>query len=323
METRSDYTYETLPEFLEEVEGAKVVNTTGDEPGVFIFKDVEYCEIDGNKLHLQILVPNSRNNNVFKWLMGDPTATEENKPLYPCVVYVQGSAWMKQELYSALGDQAKLAARGYVVAIVEYRHSGIAAFPAPVVDARNAVRFMKKNASQYFVDTNRMIIMGNSSGGHTAMYAGIYHNDDNADENLFPGISAETKGVVNHYGSTEFMIPDSNPITENHNMPDSPEGMEMGFVNLNLPENEALLKKITVRCNIDKDTEIAPTLILHGTKDRLVNTKCSVMLYEHMKECGKDVELYLVKGADHGGPEFWMDEILDIEEEFFNRCFNQ
>ncbi len=68
---------------------------------------------------------------------------------------------------------------------------------------------------------------------------------------------------------------------------------------------------------------VAPTLIMHGTKDGLVNTKCSVLLYERMKECGKDVELCLLKGADHGGPEFWTDEILDYEEAFFSRCFNK
>jgi dipeptidyl aminopeptidase/acylaminoacyl peptidase len=75
-----------------------------------------------------------------------------------------------------------------------------------------------------------------------------------------------------------------------------------------------------VECNISEDTEIAPTLIFHGTKDRTVNTYNSVDLYRKMKNSGKDVTFYLVRGADHGGAEFWTPEILDIVDAFIKRC---
>lgn len=60
-----------------------------------------------------------------------------------------------------------------MVAIVEYRHSGIAPFPAQAIDARNAVRFLRKNAADYLIDPEQIILSGCSSGGHTAVYAGM------------------------------------------------------------------------------------------------------------------------------------------------------
>ena len=59
---------------------------------------------------------------------------------------------MEQDIYGNLPCIARLAARGYVVAIVQYRESGIGVFPDPVRDARNAIRFMRVNAEKYAVE---------------------------------------------------------------------------------------------------------------------------------------------------------------------------
>lgn len=305
------WTYEEMPEFTDAVEGAQVLDTTGDEQGVRYLHDVEYANVDGIALHLQILIPSSRNQNF------DPFAEEQTVAL-PCFVFVQGSAWMQQYVYGNVCNIAKLAARGYVCAIVQYRHSGQAPFPAQAIDARNAIRFLRANAKRFGIDPKRMVVAGDSSGGHTAMWAGLRHNDD-TDENLFPGVSAEVAGIVNYYGSVSVMLEDGNPSTLDHHQPTSPEGMEMGGVDLrNRPD---LCRQLSVEENIDENTQVAPTLIFHGTKDRTVNTKESVLLYNAMKAANKDVALYLLKGADHGGSEFWSEQILDIVDNFIQRCF--
>ncbi len=165
-----EWSYEEFPEFTETVEGVEVIPTTGDELGVHYMHDVEYANVDGIPLHLQILIPASRNDHFIPF-------GEQEKLSLPCFVFVQGSAWMQQYVYANLCQLAKLALRGYVCAIVEYRHSGQAPFPAQAVDARNAIRFLRVNAKKYGIDPDRMIVAGDSSGGHTAMWAGLRHND--------------------------------------------------------------------------------------------------------------------------------------------------
>lgn len=296
-----EWTYEEIPEFTEEVEGAHILSTTGDEIGVTYIPNVEYAEIDGVKLHLQMLLPFTRN---------------QPEMICPCVVFVQGSAWMPQDVYAQLPRVSRLAERGYVVAVVEYRHSGIAPFPAQIMDTKNAIRFLRVHAETYHINPENIIVSGDSSGGHTAMFAGLLQDDER--DNLFPGVSAKVKGIVNFYGSTSVMAEDSNPIQILHCQPDSPEGMVMGHVDLR--EHPELKRKLSVECNITEDTVIPPTLIFHGTKDRLVNCQGSAVLYRQMKKCGKDVTLYFIKGADHGGAEFWTPEVLDIIDSFIQNC---
>ena len=306
------WTYDEFPEFDQKIDGVQVIETTGDEPGVSYAHDVEYAAIGDTRLHLQILTPYTRNSGF------NPLADEQPFKL-PCYVFVQGSGWFKQYVYANLIQMGRMAQRGYVCAIVEYRHSGIAPFPAQAQDARNAVRFLRKNCARFGIDPNKIILSGDSSGGHTAMWGGLLHDDEEA-SNLFPGVSGEVCGIVDYYGSTSVIAPDSNPQTVNHCLPDSPEGIEMG--RRNLLEHPELARQLSVECNIDADTKIAPVLIFHGTKDRTVNCTGSAVLYERLRETGHDAEFYVVKGADHGGPEFWTERVLDIIDGFCKRCFD-
>lgn len=99
-----DWSYEDFPEFAEDVEDATWLDTTGDEVQVDYLPNVEYAHHGDLTLYLQVLKPRTRNN---------PT------PILPCVVYVQGSAWRRQDVYRDLPQLAKLAERGYVVALAQ------------------------------------------------------------------------------------------------------------------------------------------------------------------------------------------------------------
>lgn len=86
---------------------------------------VPYAAKSGLTLHLQLLLP--------------PGASPWTTDTYPLVVFVQGSAWREQSLGATLPAMADVATRGYVVAIVEYRPSTVAPFPAQVRDVRTHI----------------------------------------------------------------------------------------------------------------------------------------------------------------------------------------
>ncbi|MBQ6602806.1 MAG: alpha/beta hydrolase [Eubacterium sp.] len=307
MEVR-EWTWFDIPEYEGTPEGAeRITPNPGDEVGVMYIPDVEYAEVDGIHLKLQILRPMNRR---------DPMRT------FPCICYVPGSAWQKQEMYMNLPELAALAKRGYVVAAIQYRHSRQATFPAQIQDMKNAIRFMKFNAMMYGADPSKFFVAGSSSGGHTAMFNPIIYDWHIDDRNMFGmfGVNAKVKGIINYFGSVSCIMPDGNPTTINHKLPWSPEGM---FLGCNLYDNWELAKKATVVENITPELPMPPVCIFHGTKDTVVNTKQSVELYEKLKECGKDVRLYLVEGADHGGGEFSSDKVLDKVDEFIRYCLEK
>ena len=77
---------------------------------------------------------------------------------------------------------------------------------------------------------------------------------------------------------------------------------------------------MSVEYNVDETTPLPPVLMFHGTKDFVVGTRVGVKTYQHLKAMGKDVTLYLVEQAGHGGGEFWTPEVLDIVDNFIQKC---
>ena len=75
---------------------------------------------------------------------------------------------------AGIGVLASLAAKGYVVASVEYRLSSEARFPASrnrktaVQDVKAAIRWLRAHAATYRIDKNRAVVMGGSAGGQSA-----------------------------------------------------------------------------------------------------------------------------------------------------------
>ena len=101
--------YDEFPESRETCEGMRSLAMDKSAIGVDFHLDVPYAERDGRTLHLQIFVPVRH---------GDGPDTR-----YPLVVYVQGSAWMEQEIHRYMAQVERIAARGFVAAVVEYRPS--------------------------------------------------------------------------------------------------------------------------------------------------------------------------------------------------------
>ena len=303
METRA-WGYEEFPEYEGLPDDARVLVTTGDELGSRYVPDVPYLRRGDHKLHLQLLIPTCRNSL-------NATAAGE-RPAYPCLVYVQGSAWRKQDCYKNLPQLARIAERGIVVAVVEYRDSSMACFPAQVHDAQAAVRFVADHTDEFSVDPGKIVIGGSSSGGHTAVLATLL-----PDENGSPAADLPVRGVLDFYGAVSFLREDGYPTTLDAGSLTSPEGALAGG---SLRENPELRHRISVDTYLSSEMPTPPVLIVHGTKDRMVNCEVSTDFYDLLRAQGRKAELMLIKGGDHGGSEFYVPEAIDVYEDFIRRC---
>ena len=92
----------------------------------------------------------------------------------PAIVYMHGGGWSGGTPRTTGAFEnwpevlASFAARGYVVASIQYRFSGEAPFPAAAQDAKAAVRWMRANATAYGIDPQRIVSWGASAGGQLA-----------------------------------------------------------------------------------------------------------------------------------------------------------
>ena len=82
----------------------------------------------------------------------------------PTVIYYHGGDWFFGDRTGALPYLMRWLAPGWNVVNVEYRMSGTALAPAAVEDARCAQRWVYRNANQFHLDTNRIIVTGHSAG---------------------------------------------------------------------------------------------------------------------------------------------------------------
>lgn len=269
-----------------------------DNYEIFYHEDVVYAERDGLKLHLQII---------------GPINDEDGRTL---VVFIPGSAFHKQNVKERVPQLSYLANKGFVVALLEYRGSEVAPFPSQTLDAKAGIRFMKKNAEKYRIDPEKIVVMGDSSGGHTAMMAGFTCGIPELEE-ADDEFTSEVKGVVDLYGPTNFATMNDDPSSQDHRTPDSPEGMEIG--GKNVLEHPELVKPATIATYVSEDREIPPILMFHGTNDELVPFGQGCELCNALTAAGKDVTFYQVMGAHHGGWEFWTTKVLDIVERFIRR----
>ncbi len=83
---------------------------------------------------------------------------------------MHGGSWAGGDKADVANLAAGIAARGWAVFSIGYR-LGVGQVPRQAEDVRDAVRWVRRNASDYGVDANAISLLGASAGGHLAALA--------------------------------------------------------------------------------------------------------------------------------------------------------
>ena len=128
----------------------------------------------------------------------------------PAILIIHGGGWRSGNRSQHYPLAERLAAAGYVCFTPEYRLSTEALFPAAVYDIKAAIRWVRKNAMQYHIDTAKIVVLGFSAGGELAAFMGTTPNMP-----LFEGTACDTdmrsnvNAVIDIDGTLSFVHPDS------------------------------------------------------------------------------------------------------------------
>ena len=249
---------------------------------------------------------------------------QTEKPAYPAVVVIYGSAWfsdnMKGADLSTLGKA--LLDAGFAIVMPNHRSSSDAKFPAQINDIKAVIRFIRGNAEKYQIDTSFIGITGSSSGGHLAALAGTSgsvkdYTVDSITENIegtvgnYLAHGSRVDAVVDWYGPTNFLVMDSCGSSFSHNGPASPESNLVGGPIQDNKVKCALADPITY-----VDPADPPFLIFHGNADPLVPHCESELLYSALQKAGVPGQFVLVPGGQHG-PGVLVDKYFKMMTDFF------
>jgi acetyl esterase/lipase len=91
---------------------------------------------------------------------------------FPTIIDVHGGAWHNGDRTNNAGIDRALAARGILVAALDFRQPPEAGYPASICDVNLAIRWLKAHAGE-FNGTTTVGAFGNSSGGHQVVLSAL------------------------------------------------------------------------------------------------------------------------------------------------------
>ena len=237
---------------------------------------------DGNKVNIRVIRPD-----------GDDRL--------PCVYYIHGGGMATLSCddgnYRAWGRL--IAARGVVVAMVDFRNAVVASsahevapFPAGLHDCVSGVRWVAANHAELGVDPDRIVVAGESGGGNLTLATGLRLKRD-GDLGLISGLYALCPYIAGAWPS-----------------PDSPSSTENNGILLDLHNNRGAMaygiEQLTARNPLawpgfatEEDVRhLVPTMISVNECDPLRDE--GINFYRLLLRAGVDARCRQVMGTIHG-----------------------
>lgn len=168
---------------------------------------------------------------------------------------------------------------------------------APLQDAQQAIRSVRKDAIKYGINPNKIGIMGFSAGGHLAATTGTHFDKQVGEvtseisvrpDFMILGYPVITFKEFGHAGSREKLV-GKNP-------------------------EQALIDEYSNELHVTKETP--PTFLVHAGDDTAVPVKNSLVFYEALQKNGVLAELVIYPKGGHGfglnnktTKEKWMDNV--------------
>ena len=247
-----------------------------------------------------------------------PKQREERKTRRPLFVFFCGGGVQVVDKDVWLPEMVYFAKRGFIIACPEYRTYNDAVFPAQMIDAKSAIRFLKAHADEFGIDKNRVAIGGESAGGNISLCAGVYNDDPEYDVGDCLEESSAVRCVINYYGgggerrerwyATQKQIDDGKRVGVNT------IEQSLGGRPDQIPE---VYEKASVLYHVKPG--LPKFMFLHGTEDKLSPIELVDPLYEKLQETGNYVEYYVFPGVEHGDDRLYQPETKDMVIDFLNR----
>lgn len=199
------------------------------------------------------------------------------------VLLLHGGGWSQGDRTQLRGYGILLGRRGYTCVASEYRLTGEALWPAQIEDVKAALRWMRANAERLRIDPEKIVIEGNSAGGHLSLVAagtteevGFEGDGGNA------GVSTKVAAAIAFYPPTGL---------ERRSWGGLPglfgDGAGVETLRGASPLTYA-------------GREYPPTLIIQGNADEIVPAREATAMYEALHDAGAPVELHMFANQPHG-----------------------
>lgn len=129
----------------------------------------------------------------------------KNNSYNPIVLLIHGGGWKSGNKSHMKALAIEIASNGYSCFTIEYRLSPEAKYPAGILDIKSAIQFVKNNAGKFYGNSDKVAILGCSSGGQMASLVGVTNNIIAfGKENSFSDDEFSVQAIINIDGILAF-----------------------------------------------------------------------------------------------------------------------
>ena len=213
----------------------------------------------------------------------------------PTLVFYHGGGWIGGTKEASFMSIMPWLEMGWNVVNVEYRMARVALAPGAVEDAQCALRFVVNQAKNYNIDTNRIVVSGESAGGHLALAVGMIPASAGftnicagggftGSDTSIPKVAA----IINWYGITDVVDMLGGPNARAY----AQEWLG------SLANREAVARSVSPITYVRAD--LPPILSIQGDQDPIVPYSQNVRLRDALVKAGAKAELLPIPGGGHG-----------------------
>lgn len=292
-QTPVDTSYTISSTYKKEIKKFPFIKITKKPKNIEVIqqKDLIYKSIESRDLHLDAFYKKQKSSN-------------------PAVLLIHGGGW-KSGNNSQMNLMAQeIASKGYSCFSIEYRLSDEAPFPAGIIDVKTAIKYIKENAKKFNVDTDKIAVLGCSSGGQMAALIGTTNGDKTFEEKNKFTQNSNVQAVIDMDGVLAF------------HHPESTEGKYAAlYLGGTYEEKPEIWEKASALSNTNSNSQ--PILFInsdmvrfHAGRDDMIAILNRHQIYSEVKT---------IQNSPHSFWFFdpWFDEIVNYSTQFLDKIFKQ
>jgi acetyl esterase/lipase len=208
----------------------------------------------------------------------------------PTIIYMHGGFWVAGNKEAAIVNILPWMEMGWNVVNVEYRLGAAALAPAALEDCFCALRFL--NAPQqlmtYNIDPARIVVTGESAGGHLALALGTIPASEGLDRECAGAALPKIAMVINWFGI--YDVPD---------VIDGPHKADAAVRWFgSLPNRMEIARRVSPLTYIRAG--LPPIITIHGDADTTVPYDQAVRLHAALAKVNVPNQLVTIPGGRHG-----------------------
>lgn len=247
---------------------------------------------------------------------------------FPVIVDIYGGGLIFGDKSShKLEPALRMLDKGYAVVSVDYSLIHQKDFPFQIYEIKAALRFLRAHADEYQLDMDRVALMGESSGAHLAVMAGVSASVD-ALQNPFMGDNNNQPETVNAiiamygpYAFDQFVSQfEESGVTPKYAETGTAESFEGQMFNKQAPKDVPQRVK-NYNPEMYFNDQMPPILAFAGTADAVVPYQQTVNMIDAARQYVPEEKavLHLVEGTGHGPASYMTPEFTDEKIAFLEK----